>query len=164
YEKTMRLMPGKPVLLIEHKLRNTGSKPIQTTQYNHNFFVIDGKATGPASSVKFPFNLQAERGFQGDAASVKGGQIVYNRELEKGQSVYGEFKGFGSTASDYNVTLENREAGAGVRITGDKPLSKVVYWSIRTTFCPEPYVDIAVEPGKEQRWTYRYEFYNVKAN
>ena len=46
-------------------------------------------------------------------------------------------------------------------IRGDVPIAKLVYWSIRSTFCPEPYIDIAVEPGKKTRWTYTYDFYDI---
>ena len=45
--KTVRLVKGKPELLVEHSLRNTGSKVIETTQYNHNCFVIDHEVVGP---------------------------------------------------------------------------------------------------------------------
>lgn len=75
--------------------------------------------------------------------------------------MYGEFKGFVLTASDYDLRLENRNAGAGVRITSDRPIAKIVYWSIRTVFSPEPYIDIDVEPGKTMNWTYTYDFYHV---
>jgi hypothetical protein len=36
YRETVRLVKGKPELLIEHSLRNTGSKVIETTPHNHN--------------------------------------------------------------------------------------------------------------------------------
>jgi hypothetical protein len=73
-----------------------------------------------------------------------------------------EIEGFGPGAADYDFRVENRKAGAGVRITGDRPLSKIVYWSIRTTLCPEPYIDIKVPPGQESRWTLRYQFYTLE--
>src|SRR5262245_54582056 len=37
YRKTVRLARGKPVMTIEHSLKNTGTKAIETAQYNHNF-------------------------------------------------------------------------------------------------------------------------------
>jgi hypothetical protein len=159
YEKVVRLAKGKPELIIEHSLKNTGSQPIRTDHYNHNFFVIDGQPTGPDSSIRFPFELKATRGFQGDLAEVRGGDVVYKQELAKGQSVYGEFEG----SQTYDVRIENKKAGAGVRITGDKPMAKIVYWSIRTTTCPEPYIEVVAEPGKTFKWAYKYEFYNLDA-
>jgi hypothetical protein len=87
---------------------------------------------------------------------------VYLKTLETGQSVAGELAGYGTTASDYDIRMENQNAGAAVRITGDQPLAKVYYWSIRTTFCPEPYIDIHVEPGREAHWKYTYQFSSLK--
>ena len=36
----MRLVPGKPNLIIEDRLKNTGKKPIDTTVYNHHFMTF----------------------------------------------------------------------------------------------------------------------------
>jgi hypothetical protein len=161
YTKTIRLKKNQDVMVIEHSLKNTGSKPIATAQYDHNFFVIDGKPSGPGNRVQFTFPLKAEQFNNGGAAEVRGKEIVYNKELAAGQSAYGEFTGFGPSASDYDIRLEHGAAGAGVHITGTLPLSKLVFWSIRTTFCPEAYVDINVAPGSDLKWAYTYEFYDL---
>ncbi len=161
YVKTVRLKKNQNVMVIEHALKNTGTKPISTAQYNHNFFVIDGQPSGPGNRVQFAFAPRAEQFNSGGAAEVRGNQIVYLKELAQGQSVYGEFQGFGPSASDYDIRLEHGKAGAGVHITGSLPISKLVFWSIKTTFCPEAYVDIDVAPGAELKWTYTYEFYDL---
>ena len=161
YTKTIRLAKNKPEMQIEHSLKNTGKKTIQTSQYNHNFFVMDGKPTGPESSVKFAFDIQDIKPENDAIADLRTREITYRRELATGESVFKEFTGFGKSSSDYDFRVENRSAGAGVHITGDQPLSKMVYWSIRTVFCPEPYIDITVEPGKSHRWTYTYQFYEL---
>lgn len=163
YTKTMRLAGDQPRLIIEHSLKNTGAKQIDISQYNHNFFVIDGQPTGPDTWVRFPFDLKPVRAFRGDLAEARGGEIHYRQELATGQSVFGEFQGFGNTAKDYDIRVENRKAGAGVHITGDRPLSKVVYWSIRTVFSPEPYIDLHIAPGQTEKWTYTYDFYDLPA-
>jgi hypothetical protein len=160
YKKTVRLAKDKPVMTLEHTLRNTGRLPIETAVYDHNFFVIDGKPTGPDSVVRFPFQARATKSLQ-DLAEMRADQLVYLKELEKGQSVFTELEGFGSEARDYDIRLENRKAGAGVRITGDRPISKLVFWSIRTTFCPEPYINMRIEPGAESAWKITYEFYEL---
>lgn len=158
YRKTVRL--SKNQLILEHSLKNTGSKPIETSQYNHNFFVIDGRPTGPEFVVRFPFELESARAL-GELAQVRGRELIYLKELQKGQSVFTELKGFGPSARDYDIRIENRKAGAGVRIVGDRPLSKVVFWSIGTTVCPEPYIDLQVKPGGQAQWRIRYEFYTL---
>jgi len=158
YRKTVRLTRDKPELVLEHSLKNTGRRPIDTAVYDHNFFVIDGTPTGPEFTVKFPFALQATRDLK-DMAEVRAKDLVYRRDLEKGESVFTELQGYGKSAEDYDIRIENRKAGAGVHIVGDQPLAKVVFWSIRTTLCPEPYIHMRVEPGSESKWKIAYDFY-----
>ena len=160
YTKVVRLTKGKPEMVIEHTLANKGKRPIETAQYNHNFFMIDKRPTGPEFTVRFPFDLKATRNLQG-LAEIRGKDLVYLKELQKGQSVFTELQGFGATASDYDIRIENAKAKAGVRIRGDQPLSKVVFWSISTTLCPEPYINLRAEPGKKVQWQFVYDFYEL---
>jgi len=162
YVKTIRLVKNQPRMIIEHEMKNLGTRLIRTSQYNHNFFVIDGQQSGPDTRVKFPFDLKARRAFAGNLAEVSGGEIRYLQELKDGESVFGEFHG-NTDAGAYDVHVENRKTGAGVRIRGDRPLSKVVYWSIRTVFSPEPYIDLEVAPKATTRWTYTYDFFGLNA-
>lgn len=88
YRKTVRLTKGKPELVLEHSLKNTGKLPIETSVYNHNFFIIDKQPTGPTVNVQFPFDVKAEgKGF-GSTILTQGNRLVYSRELEKKESVY----------------------------------------------------------------------------
>src|SRR5262245_56635109 len=45
YRKKVRL--DGHTLVLEHRLRNTGRKPIVTTAYDHDFFMLDNQPTGP---------------------------------------------------------------------------------------------------------------------
>lgn len=160
YTKTVRLSKGKPELVLEHSLTNTGRKVIETSVYNHNFFVIDKQPTGPGIEVKFPFAVTGEgKGF-GSVILARDSSLVYLRELEKGENVYSAgLQGFGPTADDYDVRIENLKTGAGVRITADQPLEKLVFWACSTTSCPEPYIRLRAAPGQTTKWTITYAFY-----
>jgi hypothetical protein len=160
YTKKIRLLKGQTAMVIEHSLKNTGSKTIETSQYNHNFFVIDGQPTGPAASVKFPFELTPVRQFQGGMAEARGREIAILKQLQGEENTIGEFRGFGPTAADYDIRVEH--TSAGVRIRGSLPLEKVVFWCRRTTLCPEPYVKLAAAPGRTAKWQYSYDFYDLK--
>jgi hypothetical protein len=158
YRKTLRLI--KDSLVLEHRLRNTGRKSIVTSVYNHNFFTLDRQPTCPDIVVRFPFDPRAARALNG-LAEVRGNELVFLKELVKGQTVFTEVEGFGATAKDYDFRIEHRRSGAGVRITGDRPLSKLLFWSAGLTVCPEPYIDASVEPGKESSWRITYQFYQA---
>lgn len=160
YAKTVRLSKGRPELVLTHRLKNTGRKPIETSVYNHNFFVIDKQPTGPGIDVRFPFAVTAEgKGF-GSVINAQGNRLVYARELAKNEYVYSaDLRGYGPTATDYDIRIENAVTGAGVRATADQPLEKLVFWACSTTSCPEPYIRLRAAPGQEVTWTIRYEFY-----
>jgi hypothetical protein len=160
YTKTVRLAADKPELILEHRLRNTGRKVIESSVYEHNFYMLDGLPSGPDVVVKFPFDVHATANLNG-LAETHGKEFAYLQELPQGKSVYSELQGYGDTARDYDIRVENRKAGIGVRQTSDRPLSKLVFWSIRTTACPEAYIDMHIEPGKEFTWRITYDFYTL---
>lgn len=98
----------------------------------------------------------------GELAEIQGNQISFLRTIGNGEEVeFPDLTGFGSTSDDYEIRIENRITGAGVKITCDQPLLKLAFWACPTTLCPEPYINIKVEPGKEITWSIKYEFYTI---
>jgi hypothetical protein len=156
YRKIVRL--DGDAMVLEHHLRNTGRKVIATNVYNHNFFMLDNTPTGPDIVVRFPFEPKAVSPLNG-LAEIRGREFVYPSEMQR--SYQTELTGFGPTARDYDFRVENRKTGAGVRQVGDRPMTKINIWAPRTTVCPEAFIDVRVEPGKEESWNIRYEFYEV---
>ena len=196
---------GQPQMTIEHLLKNTGTKPIVTNVYNHNFMTLDRQPPGPDYEISFPFQLQrAQRGARpgqpppGGAApagapqptaagpppagrnpnppngsrcgqpqmqalaAAQGNRLVYAKVLEGVECFQASFTGFSPTVADHEIRIENKKVGAGVRIRGDRPMSRFGYWSIRTVLAPEPYIDINVEPGREFTWKWTYDYFVSK--
>jgi hypothetical protein len=160
YKKTVRLVPGKPELMLEHSLRNTGKKPISTSVYEHNFYMLDHQPAGPDYGVRFPFDVHPLADLHG-MAEARGKEFTYLKELQDGQSVFTAMDGFGDSPRDYDIRVENRKAGIGVRQTSDRSMAKLVFWSIRTTVCPEAFIDLKAAPGQEVKWRIKYEFYTL---
>jgi hypothetical protein len=160
YRKTVRL--NGDTLVLEHRLKNTGRKAIATSVYEHDFFMLDNQPTSPDFFVRFPFEITAVAPLNG-MAETRGKDFVYLKELQTGQTVQTQLRGFGAGAKDYDIRLENRKTGAGVRQTGDRPISKINLWSIRTTICPEAYIDLTIAPGQDVSWRLTYTFYQVAA-
>lgn len=158
YEKTVRLDKHQPVLILEHKLKNTGTKPIDSQVYDHDFYMIDGTPTGPGMAVHFAFTPQTEKPFE-PRAKIDGNDIVYLQELSAHQSVYGYLTGYSSNPSDYDFTTENRNTGVGVEQTSSSPISLFNFWSIHTTVCPEAYIHVRAAPGETANWNIHYRFF-----
>jgi galactose mutarotase-like enzyme len=161
YEKTVQLLKGKAEMVLSHTLKNTGKKAIETNVYDHNFFVLDQQQTGKDFTITFPFNLtgEAEQG-DGVAGKIENNKIVFLKEFARNEHLYYHtLKGYGTSAKDYDIRIENHKTGAAVRITSDQPLSKLVFWSAAKTVCPEPYIKIKVNPGEKFSWKISYQFY-----
>jgi hypothetical protein len=159
YRKTVRVSPGRPELVIDHSLKNTGRQLIETPVYAHNFLVMDDQPSGPDFVLRVPFEIHPALDRLG-VLQVRGKEVVFLRELEKDERAMISVAGFSADPGDYDIRVENRKTGAGVRITGDRPLTRFMVWSIRPTVCPEPFIDVRVEPGTEFTWRLSYEFYS----
>jgi len=160
YRKRMSLAEDRPERTNENSLQNTGTQTIETSVYEHNFYMLDAQETGPGFVIRFPFNVRARRDL-GGIAEVRGKEIVYLREMAKRESAATDLDGYGATAADYDIRVENRKTGAGVRQKGDQPMTRLYLWSIHTTVCPEAYIDLSIPPGQESKWRIAYEFYSV---
>jgi hypothetical protein len=159
YTKTLRLPRGKAQLVLEHALKNTGHRAIDTSVYNHDFYMLDHLPTGPDVRVKFLFAPKSKDGLK-QPARIEGNEIRYSSEIgPDGASASGDVEGFGDTPADNDIRVENVKAGIGVREIGDHPIAKLFFWSTRTTVCPEVYVHIHVEPGQTFKWRTSYQFY-----
>jgi hypothetical protein len=74
-----------------------------------------------------------------------------------------QIEGFSLTdPKDFDFRIENAKTGAGIHVTADRPLWRINFWSTRATVCPEAYVEVKAEPGKETSWRLTYDFYSLK--
>lgn len=158
YVKTVRLPGNGPEMTIEHTFRNTGSKPISSLVYNHNFLVLDGQAPGPDITVSVPYLIRSSSPPDPALAEIRGKQLIYRKTLQGQDRVMTEMAGFGASAADYYVRVVNTRTGAGFRVTADRPLARMMLWSIRAVLSAEPFVEFTVKPGESYSWklTYRY--------
>lgn len=161
YKKTLRLIKGQPELILEHSLKNTGKNTIETSVFNHNFFVIDKQTTGPDFTVSLPFEIDNKAA--GRNLKFEKNDLIYSKELTKGESTMEYPTGYtGNRVEDYDFTVSNKKTGASVRITSDRPLSKFMFWSVPTTLSPEPFIKIMSSPGETFTWNIKYEFKSKK--
>jgi hypothetical protein len=151
-------------MVIEHRLKNTGSQAIHTSVYNHNFLVLDKQPPGPGFVITVPFPIRTPEPPNQTLAEIRGSQIVYTKTLTGKDVVATPIEGFGGGASDHQIRIENSRLGIGMKIETDRPLARESLWSIRTVIAVEPFVAIDVEPGKEFTWTTQYEYYLLPAH
>ena len=161
YTKTIELVKGKAEMVITYKLKNTGKLAIATEVFNHNLLIFDNQVVGKGFELSFQKSISCadiSRGI-GDIVEIHDKKLKIIRSLDKGESAYcGSLEGINNNLNGYNIKIDCFKTGTGVRITGNKPLSKLVFWCNTKTICPEPYININVDPGKEFSWETTYEF------
>jgi len=161
YTKTIRLIAGQPRMVLEHSLKNIGSVPLETSVYDHNFLVMNRKGPQKGTTLSFPFAVDGGSPMPPEMAEISGKQIVYRKTLEGKETVSAQVKGFSRDAADYSLSVESPGTGAGVKIHGDRPLSRMFLWSIRSVLSIEPFIDISIKPQQEMTWAIMYDFYTV---
>jgi hypothetical protein len=159
YRKIVHLSENE--VAIVHELENTGTKPITTDFYNHNFLNVDSDPVGPNYRFVFPFDLKAKelRGRWGELLDMSGKELGFKKPLTDGFVMAG-IEGF--DAKDYyHQYFEFRHGPSGVRVKvfSGYPLAKMNVWGIKTTICPEPYMEIkGLEPKENKVWVIKYRF------
>ena len=164
YTKTVRLIEGKPEMVLEHTLKNTGRRTIRSRVYDHNFLVLDHQPPGPDFTITVPFKIQVAHAPNPEFAEIRGNQVVYVKALEKEDLLETPVGGFSGRPKDNEIRIENRKVGAGMLITGDHPLVHLNLWSIRTVLAVEPFIKMTIAPGHEFTWKNSYQYYTVPPN
>jgi hypothetical protein len=154
YEKVVSIEKNDTMTLA-HRLTNTGKKTIETNVYDHDFFMIDGKPTGPGMAVRFAFAPKPEDPL-GPEVKIDGKELTFLESPKRAVSAY--LTGYSNKPSDYDFTVEDTHTHVGIRQTSDQPLYRLYFWSTSSTICPEAYLHLSVRPGETSRWKIHYRF------
>ena len=161
YRKTVRFIPGKPEMALEHSLKNLGTRAIHTNVYNHNFLTLDHHPPGPGLTVSVPFQIQSSHPPNQKLAEIRADHIVYLDTLNDRDVVATPMEGFTNNLGDHLIRIEDTRAGVGMKIQADRPLLRESLWSIRSVIAVEPFIEINVAPGAEFTWKSTYEYYTL---
>jgi hypothetical protein len=157
YSKTVVLVPGKAEIKIEDHLRNTGKKPIDTSVYDHHFMTLSPGEDGV--ELQAPFTLAHARPMPADVVKFDGARMTYLRGLTGEEQVASDLTGFTNAVADNDFKITATKTGYGIRIRADKPVSRLLWWSVPSTMGIEPYMDIKLAPGEQTSWTHTLDYY-----
>ena len=165
YTKAVELIPadkekGGGGFRIRHILKNTGTKPIETVVYNHNFFNVNGEQTGPKTSVEFPHPVTPEKQAErfDELVKIDGGKLSFKDALNPG-SIHTHLSGFPEGVAEYRFVFAHAPTNTKVRVVGSgAPLYKFCVWGVASCLCPEPFVTVKAAPGGAAEWQIEYRF------
>lgn len=141
-------------LTLSYELTNTGTKPINTNEYSHNFIGMNNQSVG--SDYQLTLSNMESIDIAVGSISKDGNQLTWNETPEADFYASIDWK---EIPADYNWDLFNHEIGAGVKEVSDFIPSKVALWGYTHVVCPELFIDINLEPGETKQWERVYEFY-----
>jgi hypothetical protein len=156
-------------LQVTYELINIGRKKINTNVYNHNFFNVNNQPIGPKYHIEFYRTVEptADSTFGDRARFVNGpgehGRIEFPMTLRK-EAAFGRIRHDENPGTDlFKMIYRESEKNWVKVLTWDtwsdgRKRSKFQLWAITTVMCPEPFYDIALEPGESLRWETQYDF------
>ena len=123
---------------------------------------LDDERPGKGVVITMPYAIETPEGKpNATLARVSGRHVRYLKTMEGADVVTAPLGGFGETAADNHIHIDNAKLGAGMAIVGDRPLLSANLWSIRTTIAVEPRVAVVVAPGRTFNWSSTYSYYTL---
>lgn len=147
---------------IHYQLTNTGEKPIETDEYNHNFIRLGKEAVGEGCQLEFSSDVQP--GSMGEVVNPDGIVQFQEKRLhltDTPQSPF--FYSFlnGKNAVPAQWKLINKKRGIGIQETGSFTTPKVNLWGWKGAISPELFHSIRLSPGHTENWKRSYTIFSL---
>ena len=162
YSKKIELLKNKPGFRINYVLRNTGTKVIETDQFNHNFFIIDNGKPDVDYRLRVPFSCRLNENPRNNLqriVKVENNELVFSGEIT--DDVWISLTGYTKQAQDNQFELINTKSGAGIHVQGNIPLQAFNFWADTVTICPETFIYLKVAPKEKLSWSFDYEAFLI---
>jgi len=151
YLKRVSLCPGRPALVIEHELRNTGAKRLASAHYNHNFLLVDKLPPGPDYRLEFGFR-PAFANRESLARLLVNGHTVSFRNSE---TLHSRLSGC-PDAKSCTFEISHKPTGASILISESEAPFRQALYVCRNGICPESFVRIDLGSGESMKWSRTY--------
>ncbi len=149
YEKRITIKGNH--LIVSYYLKNTGVKPIDTTEYCHNFIRVNHGLINQEYKLKFNKEMTFEQ--KEDILQFRKNEISWLKPVNKVfYLATNECKGLNRWC------LIHKETGVSISESVNQEVYRFALWGDRHVVSPEMFIDISLKPNAIQRWTRTYEF------
>ncbi|MBN8712029.1 MAG: hypothetical protein J0I10_21845 [Verrucomicrobia bacterium] len=139
---------------VDWKLSNTGTRPITTRQYTHDFFRIAGRPTASGYILSFPYDIQP-KGLEG-GQNVAGRAVHFTGAIPRWINATVAYPA--SYAGPNIVALRHPEAGREIICETSDPGLRTDIHARADYISPEQFIEITLPPGGAHSWTRKYTF------
>lgn len=142
---------GNGIRMAYH-LENVGERPVETTEYSHNFLLLDGQPIGPDYELVFtaPLTLLRNDGTAWTESGVLSGP-------ENPSVFYGLCETV-PAMDDIGWILRHRPSGLSVSERLDARPIRVACWGMSHVISPELFRGIRLQPGETAEWNRTWTF------
>ena len=148
--------------VIYYKLENTGTKTIETDEYNHNFLSLDWDIIGKNYKLKFPFILNSlkfdEKLNEEEKVMILGREISFTG-TPKEQFFFSNINGSERLKAGWE--LINHEKKLIIQEIVDFKTNKVNLWGWTHVISPEIFFKINLKPNQTTEWSRTYKINNT---
>lgn len=152
-------------LSVSNELTNTGTRPISTNEYCHNFLKLGEKNLGPDYELGFNFPVAPVFEAVRDKTGILDAAQNMIPRFVKEPGIGGEHQFWvggllDPTASNGNAAWYLRDAKTGLSVSErlEGPCKRVDMWGMRHVCSVELFAAIHLDPGATQRWVRQYSF------
>lgn len=158
YTKTVELGPGVGLIRIKRRLTNTGSRPITTEHYGHNFTIINERPIGPGYRLRFPFLARPGSAWKDPGfTTFEGHDLVFTATPKGRQQLWGLIDGH-DVVQGCGVTIEQTDSGASLTVTQPHEAERFVVYAREPAVSVEMFTKLVVPPGESKQWETEYRF------
>ena len=155
YQKTISL--NEQGFTMAHLLENTGEKPIETTVFNHHFFVIGDQNVDEQYQVSFPFTPKKDK--HEPRIKLQNNSLKILDAIRDDKRLYVPLTGFANTPDDHQFRIHHIGLNRGIDVQVNQPLNKLVVWANDRALSPENFIEINVPVGENFSWSAEYRVY-----
>lgn len=161
FVKTIRLSGN--AVTVETCAVNGGSVPVETLEYCHNFFSIDGMAISPEYELELPdlpdLGTEQKLNIHGEPCNWRGNGrgLTFQRCTTDCAHIRVPLDGL-REGDAFHWTLRHRGAKAWVAVTEFFRPVKMEIWAIDHIVSPEVFHALSLRPGESTSWTRRWTF------
>jgi hypothetical protein len=161
YTKTASIAKGKPDLVVEQSLKNTGSKLIDTDVCVYTFLTADNANPSDNGELNFHFPVKVDMDKVNPGyIKAEGTEVQFLKELQGDEKLDFNVQGFIDASKSFHFRY--RSASATMGVVFDQSLSGLGVTVIKSALIYKFYYKLHVEPGSEFKWHIAYQPYILR--
>ena len=159
YVLTKNISLKDNVLKIKYRLENKGSKRIITSEYVHNFILLNRSNSDVESSLDLDFNIKQNHF---DSSVNPNNSVVFNGKkitfnlIDDREYYFSNLSGGNEVKSKWEFNDLKRLLYFSER--GDFSTKKINIWGNKNVFSPELFIEFDLAANSTKEWTRAYTF------